>query len=463
MPNVVLDRMLAERSELIDTIESVLAQVEGRDLTDAEQAVLNHTRDRINEVDAQIKPLEDYERVKSQHQATVAELPVPRPDNRGMMTPQMQSMGMERPAPMRRADGLDIMPHYATAGGFVVDYLRGAGIMVRGQPDHEAMARVAQSRAVANQTTSDTTGLLPLPIIGAVVNLIDARRPLITSLGGSKAMAGIPGATFTRPKITQHVTVGSQTAEKTQLPSQNMVITGIQFTKGTYGGTVDISRQDMDWTQPSAWDILIKDLADVYSVQTETAVAAAFKSTPTSTPVSVGTAGSPLTLANWASGLYTAAMHSYNVTKRMPDRIWCSLDVWASLGSLVDVQRVVIPVDTTAQLGAPGTQNLADFSGDLFGLPRIVVPTFASGTCIVGNSALFEVYEEIVGLLSLIEPSILGVTVAYGGYVAWGSLSTDGFIALDIVGVLPTLSEAQDKAGDKADKGNQSSTLPAGK
>ena len=41
------------------------------------------------------------------------------------------------------------------------------------------------------------------------MNLIDANRPLISSLGGAKALGGIPGATFTRPKITQHTLVGA--------------------------------------------------------------------------------------------------------------------------------------------------------------------------------------------------------------------------------------------------------------
>ena len=49
-----------------------------------------------------------------------------------------------------------------------------------------------------------------------------------------------------------------------------------------------------------------------------------------------------------------------------------------------------------------------------------MVPTFPAGTCIVGPSSLYEAYEEVIGLLSVIEPSILGVQVAYGGYVAFG-------------------------------------------
>ena len=92
--------------------------------------------------------------------------------------------------------------------------------MERGRPDADAAARVYTARVISDQKTSDTPGILPTPIVGQVVNLIDATRPLITSLGGAKAMAGIPGSTFTRPKITQHTLVGVQAGEKTQLPAR---------------------------------------------------------------------------------------------------------------------------------------------------------------------------------------------------------------------------------------------------
>jgi len=315
--------------------------------------------------------------------------------------------------------------------------------MERGVRDEQAAARIAQTRVVADQKTTDTTGILPTPIVGAVVDLIDANRPLISSLGGAKGLGGIPGSTFTRPKITQHVTVGVQSGEKTQLSSQKMTIAPVTFTKATYGGTVDISRQDIDWTSPSAWDILVRDLAQVYSVQTETAVAAAFKAASTATAVTVATND----LKGWTIALYTAAMHSYQASFMMPDRIWCSLDVWAALGSLVDVARVVLPQNTTDEMGAPGTSTLASFRGDLLGVPRIVVPTFAAGTCMVGNSSLYEVYEEVIGLLSVVEPSILGVQVAYGGYVAFGTLSATGIVPLTAPAGMPTLAEVDGDTG----------------
>jgi HK97 family phage major capsid protein len=437
MGNVVLERLLAERAEAIRALESILEQVDGRDLTDAETEVLNRTRDRIAQLDRQIDPLEEYETVKAAHAGTVASLPHPEPRH------------FERlPAEPRRADGGDRAPVYRSAGHFVADLCRASGCQpggTWGPPDEAAAQRVYQARVVADQKTSDTTGVLPTPIVGPVVDLIDSNRPLISSLGGARAMAGIPGATFSRPKITQHVTVGAQAGEKTQLPSQKMTITPVNFTKSTYGGTVDISRQDIDWTSPSAWDILIKDLADVYAVQTETAVAAAFKAASTATPVAVATND----LKGWALALYTAAMHSYQAAFRMPDRIWCSLDVWAAWGSLVDVARLVIPQDTVSEMGAPGTSSLASFAGDLLGVPRIVVPTFVAGTCLVGNSSLYEVYEEIIGLLSVVEPSILGVQVAYGGYVAYGTLSATGIVPLTVPAGMPTVLDAGTGVADQ--------------
>ena len=285
------------------------------------------------------------------------------------------------------------------------------------------MARI--TRAVANQITTDTPGILPTPIVGQVVSLIDANRPLVTSLGGARGLGGIPGKTFSRPYITQHVAIGKQAGEKTELASQKMTINPLTFSKDTYGGTVDISRQDIDWTSPAAWDILIKDLADVYAIQTETAIAAAFAATAGVNPTIPLAAND---LAGWATALYSAAAASYAGGKRMPDRVWCSVDVWAAMGALVDVGRLVMPPSQTEQ--PAGESSLASFSGNVIALPRIVVPTFPPKTCIVGPSSLYEVYEEVIGLLSVVEPSILGVTVAYGGYVAQGATGSTAFVAL---------------------------------
>ena len=410
MPNVVLERLRDQRAEQIATMDAILEQVTDRDLVDAERSILDAARQRIGELDAQIEPLAGFESMRAAHEDTVASLPTP----------------AALPAQARRMDATTRDFPYPTAGAYLADLCRAAGCRPGGQygdPDRDALARVGQARAVANQVTGDTPGILPTPVVGSVVSLIDANRPLISSLGGAKSLGGIPGATFTRPYVSQHVTVGKQGAEKTELPSRKMTITPIPFNKETHGGTVDISRQDIDWTSPSAWDILVKDLADVYAVETETVVATAFETSATGPPVTV--AGD--TLADWATALYTAAAQSYRQALKMPDRVWVSLDVWAALGALTDVARVVFPSGGNNDTAA-GSSNLANFAGDVLGLPRIVVPTLPPGSCVVGSSMMFEAYEEVIGLLSVVEPSILGVTVAYGGYLAYGSLFEASFV-----------------------------------
>jgi HK97 family phage major capsid protein len=423
--NAVLASLRAQRDHQMDAMDAVLAQVQERDLVDAERNLLEATRGRIEAIDAQIAPLEAYEGMRVEHRAALHELPRP--------------AEAHTPRPIYTNER---QPQYRSAGEFLVDYLRANGIMERGHVDEQAAQRIYQMRA--DQTTADTPGILPTPIVGQVVSLLDTNRPLIASLGGAKSLGSIPGTSFNRPKITVHTQSGAQSAEKTALPSRKMTIAGVPFTKTTRGGYVDISRQDMDWSSPSAWDILVADLANVYAVDVETTVAAAFATAATGTkPPALPAAPA---LVDWSKGLYTAAMHSYTAGQRMPTRIWCSLDVWAGLGALVDTQRVVFPVDLTREMGAPGTSSLAEFSGDMFGLPRIVAPYLPAKTCIVGPDNLYEVYEEVLGVLSVVEPSILGVQVAYGGYIAFGTLAGAAYVPLDLSAVtsLPTVAEAED-------------------
>ena len=47
------------------------------------------------------------------------------------------------------------------------------------------------------------------------------------------------------------------------------------MTANTYGGYVNVSRQDIDWSTPSIMDLVITDLAAQYGIVTEAAFGAA--------------------------------------------------------------------------------------------------------------------------------------------------------------------------------------------
>jgi len=395
-----MDRLEEQRASQIEFIDNLLQHVEtdGRDLVDAERSNLSAARQRITEIDDQLKPLREFEQLREASAAAGPRPPARRPDS----------------PVATRAD--NVPAHYSN-GHLIVDQLRARGLL-GGTVDPDAASRVDMvKRAVVNQLLADVPGALPVPIVGDVLNTISASRPLITSLG-PKDLGGIPGTVFQRPRITQHTTAGVQTAEKTELVSQKLKIEPVNFTKKTYGGSLDVSRQVIDWTSPPAWNIITTDLADAYAVATETDCSTQFAAGITTNSVTVATGD----LAGWSAALYQGAAKVYRGCGRLPNRIWCSLDVWATLGALVDQARLIFPPGASE-----GQSSLTDFAGVVLSVPRIVVPTFPDGTCVIGAAAMFEVYEDRIGLLTAVEPAILGVEVAFGGYVAWGFLEEDGF------------------------------------
>lgn len=424
MPNAVLDRLLAQRGEQVTFIEQLLSRVdsEDRDLVEAERSNLTAAKERIAQLDEQIKPLEEFEEAAAAHRAA------------------------KPPAPRQRAntdDGeqrasLTVQPRdvqYRTAGEFIADKIRAAGFGPSGTsaaPDVDAGQRVAAAmqRAVAKQTTADTPGLLPENIVGQIVNDIDASRPFIGSFG-AQSLAGIPGKVFHRPHVTQHTLSGEQTEEKGELVSRQFKVEGLPFTKRTFGGTLNVSRQDIDWTSPSAWNALITDLQLEYGADTDDAAASEFAAGVTqSVPVA-----DEDDITAWVKALYAAAVMTAtaNGTRRatalrMPDQIWCSIDMWASLGATISAARA-----TKASNDNPGSSSPTSFqAGDLLDIKRTMSPGLPEGTLVVGRTALFEVYEERIGLLSAVEPSILGVEVAYGGYASWGFLDPTAFTKVTV-------------------------------
>lgn len=415
--NAVLDRLREQRNDQFSFIDQLMARVaeENRDLVEAEQSNLDAARERITALDKQISPLAEYEKLR---QASSDGNPLPGPRS---------TQGDPRPL----AAGGDA-PAYASAGSFIVDMMRAKGVpwatnTADRVPNPDAAARV-QRAAVQNQTTDDTPGILPAPIVGPIVGVLDSARPFVASLsGGARSMAGIPGSTFSRPRITQHVQVGKQAAQKTELPSRQMVIGSVPFAKETFGGTVDVSRQVIDWTSPSAWDALIQDLAGIYGWETDHAAA-----NDLATKVVQTSQAATNDLPGWAAALYDAAVKAYlggsavgTMPKgALPDRVWLSVDMWGKFGGIVDPARMAAFANAAQALGP---QELTNFAGNILGAPRVVVPSFPANTIIVGSSTMYEAYEEVIGLLSAVEPALLGIEVAYGGYFAYAPLDVNAF------------------------------------
>lgn len=427
MQNPVLVRLLSQRQEQVDFISHLLEQVEteNRDIVDAERSNVEAARQRIEQLDAQIAPLEAFEATRSAHEETRSNVAPTRPRPTG-------------------PTGLGVQPRevkYGTAGEFVVDYLRARGQRLQGgqelAPDLDARQRVetalgrslAVEERIAHQTSADTPGLLPENIVGQIVNDLDGARPLVQSLG-AKPLGSVSGKTFRRPIVTQHTQAGEQTAEKTELPSRKLIIDDIEMTKKTFGGALNVSRQDIDWTSPGAWNAIITDLQLVYGMETEDWAADVLAAAVTQ-DVEIALADKDK-LSAWIKALYDAATKAAtaNGTKRasslrLPNTIWTSIDMWGSLGAMLSTAR-------STNFNSSGKAAPTVFAGDILDIERVVVPGLPAGTFIVGRKELFEFYEERIGLLSAIEPALLGIEVAYGGYVAAGALDATAFSTVSV-------------------------------
>jgi hypothetical protein len=441
----MLQRLYTERNDLVSFLERTVkgANDQARDLSASEQETLANTRKRMAELDAQITPLQDFEKDKARGAQLTATYV---PQGQGQAG---QPAGLGADSTSSVSTKVRAMP-YTSRGEVIVDQIRAAGFAQKGGiglPDGEARDRLIsagvvppganedqiraahqngarfQSEARVTQVSGDTPGIIPVPIIGDVMNDVDAARPFIGSVGAKPL--DFAGETFKRPLITQHVAMGKQTTQATStgLGSQKMTIGSVIFTKETWGGWLDVSRQDIDWTSPSAWDALLGDFTDQYGLVTENAAGDAFAAAVAAgnTPVEVAGAVGASTLAQWVTAIYAGAALAYAGAGRLPDTIWMGLDLWGVLGPLLEAQVPTLNGDL-------GGTNVGDMqAGNLLKLPRVVVPSFPANTIVVGARRWTEVYEERIGLLQAVNPSILGVQIAYGGYIAYNTIKPTAF------------------------------------
>jgi HK97 family phage major capsid protein len=394
----MLARYVNEIEERQQFIDGIVEAAKGKDLTDEQAELVTETRNRIQRVNEMMKPLEEARKISGDSAERIRQLSV-----------YMQGEKAQPP-----------QVEYRSAGEYAVDMWQ-AGLGM--QDARDRLTRWGQeNRAAAHQTTADNPGLLPAPILGPVVNFIDAARPLVGQLGPRQ----LPSNSFSRPKITQHTAVAAQSAEKAELTSQKMIIGKLAVTPTTLGGYVNVSRQDIDWTQPSVMDIVINDLASQYAILTEMTAVQAF--------YAGGTAGGTIPAtpdgAAVAGALWAAAASVYTATKGQGKLLAvASPDVLGIIGPLF------APVNPTNSQSSGF--NASDFGqgvmGTVAGITVIVSSGFAAAkSLMVLSTAAAEVYEDRIGSLQVVEPSVLGVQVAYAGYFASLIVDAAGIIKVTV-------------------------------
>lgn len=387
--NIYLSKRLERHAALTADMQTILdaAAADERDVTKQEADAYRGMADEAKAIEAEIEPMRDMELRAAKVHGYRADI---------------EAAGKARRDPEQGPTGGQLDRYRAAGpGAWLADW--GAH-----QSDPQAAQRLqraqAEYRVVADQKLADNPGIVPVPILGDVINLLNASRPFCNSVTNRQMPSA--GATFNRPKITQHVTVGKQATEKTQLSSQKMTITSTAVAKKTFGGTLDISFQDRDWTDPAILALAVSDFADVYAQQTDNESADTFAAAVTGTFV---LGASPASGAVRSAVLNASNQIAANIG-RYPDTVWLAPDQAAQLGAIVETGSAGLP-------SFPGMSQIGP-TGELMGLRAVIDANFAAGTMIIGNSGFVEFYEQVGGLLSVTEPTILGYTIAFYGYTA---------------------------------------------
>jgi HK97 family phage prohead protease len=330
----------------------------------------------------------------------------------------------ENPVVEVEASIIPTTPIYATARREVklptaVEYLSAA---ISGGDQWRGMSEALRA-AAPDIVTTDTPGLLPTQVLGPVYNNFIGRRPVVDAIG-VKAMPQA-GKVFIRPEVTTHTTIGASIAE--QSPSQGtLVVFNNQVTKQIFGGYVNISEADIDWSDPAILSVVLDDMGRIYANATDNYAADQLVAGVTTTEAfALADIAKPEV---WAAEIAKAASTILSASNgNLPTHLFVAPDRWQDLLGLSDSsKRPLFP--QVGPMNAFGNLAPGQYNGNAFGLQVVVDRNFASGVAIVADASGFELFEQQKGAISIDSPSTLSRTLAFRGYFAALMIDASKFV-----------------------------------
>jgi hypothetical protein len=407
-----LDRLNEQFDEIRTGIDELVnrAADENRDVTADEQKSVDRDRGRMDELTSAI---EHYSAIDEKADRVTA---------LRSRTPSARQAPANRPPAV---DDYDVARDFNGPGDYAVTVHR--AWMLK---DPAAIERL--NRATAHQKTSDNPGLIPRPILGPVVDLLNTSRPFVNSC----VTRPLPAGSFDRPVITQHVAVGEQAAEKDLTASQVLTVGKLPVAAKTFAGHLNISRQDIKWTNPGILNIVFDDFAGQYAMTTCDYASDAFVASVVKAPVAIADADGPAI----TGAFYDAAAAAMTANTDVADTLWVAPNVWAMLGGMFTPQ---------GNASFPGL-SVTSPAGNPVGLSLVVDSHFAPGTAIIGPRKYVEFYEDIDGLMQVGEPDVLGQLVGYAGYCAFLNVAPAAFTRFTIALPPPPFADGGSSRSAKA-------------
>jgi hypothetical protein len=355
--------------------------------------------------------------------AVITEIAASQPDEESeeeVVEPQPQdiseeeTMSTDTPTVEASAETVPTAPIFAAARREVplptaVEYIAAA---ISGGDQWRAMSEALRA-AAPDIVTTDTPGLLPTPILQPVYNNFIGRRPVVDAVGVRAMPAG--GKVFIRPEVTTHTSIGASIGEQSPTAG-TLVVFNNQVTKQIFGGYVNISEADIDWSDPSILQVVLDDMGRIYANATDNYAADQLVA-----GASVTQAFAAADVAKpevWASEIAQAASTILSSSDgNLPTHLFVAPGIWQDLLALSDSsKRPLFP--QVGPMNAFGNLAPGQYNGNAFGLQVVVDRNFASGVAIVGDASGYELFEQQKGTMSIESPSTLSRTIALRGYFA---------------------------------------------
>jgi HK97 family phage major capsid protein len=378
----MIARLESEIEERTALIEGCIASAQdaNRDLNSQEMEMIGGARTRISALTEQLDPLREASKVAIESRNRARQL-----------SAELDSA--------RTRSGLPGTVEYRSAGAYIADlYYAQLG----DQAAHDRME--VFHRVAAHQTTADNPGLLPESIVSPIVNFIEVARPLVGTVGPTDLG---PGA-WSYARVTQHTSVAKQAGEKTELASRKMTVTKTALGADTFGGYVNVSKQDINRSSPAILDMIINDLAEQYAIETEEEAADVLWAAATAGPI-IPTG--PATALVIAQAVWTAYGTVFAATKGQGRTV-----VAVSPDMLGLIGPIYPPVNPTNAYSSGFSLPMGQGDqGSIAGLTVIMSAGLDAGQIVVYSTAAVKAFEYKYGNLQVVEPSVWGVQVGYAG------------------------------------------------
>ena len=317
---------------------------------------------------------------------------------------------------------------YASAKPQLPSAVEYIAAMIKGGHEFEKV-QTAVRAAAPEVAVADTPGIIPTPILEPVYNNFVGNRPICDAVGVRAMPAG--GKVFIRPKVVTNTSMGEQSAEFDPLTQGTFVLDDIQVTKGTYGGYVNISEQDLDWTDPAVLSFLLDDMTRIYASTTEEVAADTLVSGVTNSDnFTAASVGDP---SYWADWIATAAETIVTGSNgNFPTHLFVNPSMWGEMVRLSDDnKRPMFPAVNPQN--ALGGMSFGTGNGTAWGLQVVMSRNFDAATLIIGDASGYELFEQQKGALSVDNPSELSRTIAFRGYFAAKMIDATKFIKANFV------------------------------